>query len=74
MSFIGKNLLIKIDSRLHQTFPKNANMPFGARSIILVNDLGKFPLAIDKPIHASKGIAKELSNTFTTVATLDIVF
>ena len=39
ISFIGKILLIKIDSRLHQAFPENANIPFGGRSIILVGDL-----------------------------------
>jgi len=40
MSFIGRNLLIKIDSRLHQAFLESANIPFGGRSIILVDDLG----------------------------------
>ena len=69
-----KNLLIRIDSRLNQAFPENANIPFGGRSIILVNDLGQFPPVIDKPLYASKGIAKELWNTFTTILTLDIVF
>ena len=74
MSFIGKNLLIKIDSRLRLAFPENANIPFGGRSIILVGDLGKLPHVMDKPIYASEGIAKELWNTFTIVLTLDIVF
>ena len=58
MSFIGKHLLIIIDSRLRQAFPENANIPFGGRSIILVGDLGKFPHVMDNPICASKGIAK----------------
>ena len=58
MSFIGKNLLIKIDSRLRQAFLENANIPFGGRSIILVGDLGQFPLVMDKPVYASGGIAK----------------
>ena len=74
MSFIGKNLLIKIDSRLRQAFPKNATIPFGGRSIILVSDLGQLPPVMDKPVYASEGLAKELWNTFTTVVTLDTVF
>ena len=74
MIFIGKNILIKIDSRLRQAFPENATIPFGGRSIILVGDLGQLPPVMDKPVYASEGIAKELWNTFTTVVTLDIVF
>ena len=58
MSFIGKNILIKIDSILHQAFPENATIPFGGRSIILVDDFGQFPPVMDKPIYASKGIVK----------------
>ena len=58
MSFIGKNLLIKIDSRLHQSFPENVTIPFGGRSIILVDDLGQLPLVKDKPVYALEGIAK----------------
>ena len=58
MSFIGKNLLIKIDSRLRQAFPEHATIPFGGRSIILVGDLGQLPPIMDKPVYASKGIAK----------------
>ena len=34
MSFIGRNLLIKIESKLHQVFPKNDNIPFGGRLVI----------------------------------------
>jgi hypothetical protein len=49
MSFIGRNLLTKIDSRLRQAFPENANIPFGGRSVILVSDLGQFPPVMDKP-------------------------
>ena len=60
MSFIGRNLLIKIDSRLCQAFPESANIPFGGRSIILVGDLGQLPHAMDKPLYAYKGITKEL--------------
>ena len=58
MSFIGKNLLMRIDSRLHQAFLENANIPFGGRSTILVGDLGQFPPVMDKLVYASKGIAK----------------
>ena len=58
MSFIRKNLLIRIDSRLHQVFPENATIPFGGRSIILVGDLGQLPPVMDKPVYASEGIAK----------------
>ena len=74
MNFIGKNLLIRIDSRLRQAFPENATIPFGGRSIILVGDLGQLPPVMDNPVYASKGIAKELGNTFTIVMTLDTVF
>ena len=74
MSFIGRNLLIKIDSRLRQAFPESANIPFGGRSIILVGDLGQLPPVMDKPVYASEGLAKELWNSFTTVVTLDTVF
>ena len=74
MSFIGKNLLIRINSRLRQAFPENANIPFGGRSIILVSDLGQFSLVMDKHVYASKGIAKQLWNTFTIVVTLDTMF
>ena len=52
MIFIGKNLLIRIDSRLHQAFQKNATIPFGGRSIILVGDLGQLPPVMDKPVYA----------------------
>ena len=58
MSFIGKNLLIKIDSRLHQAFPENATIPFGGRSIILVGDLRQLLPVMDKAVYASKGLAK----------------
>ena len=68
MSFIGKNLLIRIDSRLRQAFPENATIAFGGRSSILVDDLGQFPPVMDKPEYVSEGIAKELWNTFTIVA------
>ena len=52
MSFIGKNILIRIDSRLCQAFLENANIPFGGRSIILVDDLGQLPFVMDKPVYA----------------------
>ena len=52
MSFIGKNLLIRIDSRLRQAFPENATIPFGGRSIILVGNLGQLLPVIDKPVYA----------------------
>ena len=58
MSFIGKNLLIRIDSRLHHAFPENANIPFGGKSIILVGDLGQLPPVMDKPVYAMEGIVK----------------
>ena len=74
MSFIGKNLLMRKDSRLLQAFPENANIPFGGISIILVGDLGQLSPVMDKPVYASEGIAKELWNKFTTVVTLDILF
>ena len=74
MSFIGKNLLIRIDSRLRQTFRENDNISFGRRSIILVGDFEQFPPIMDKPVYALEGIAKELWNTFTIVVTLDTVF
>ena len=60
MSFIGKYLLIRIDSRLRQAFPENANIPFGGRSIILVGDLKQLPHVMDKNPYALEGIAKEL--------------
>ena len=52
MSFIGKNLLMRIDSRLHQAFPENANIPFGVRSIILVSDWRQIPCVMDKHPYA----------------------
>ena len=55
---LEKIKLIKIDSRLHQSFRENANIPFGGRSIILVGDLGQFPPFMDKPVYESEGIAK----------------
>ena len=58
MSFIGKNLLMRIDSLLRQAFPENANIPFGGRSIILVSDLGQLSPVMDKIVYASKGIEK----------------
>ena len=58
MSFIGKNILIRIDSRLRQAFPENANIPFGGRSILLVSDLGQLLFVMDKTIYASEGIEK----------------
>jgi hypothetical protein len=51
-------MLTKINSRLLHAFPKNANIPFGGRSVILVIDLGKFPLFMDKPVYASEGLVK----------------
>ena len=74
MSFIGRNLLTSIDSRLRQAFPKNSYVPFGGRSIILVGDLGQLPPVMDKPIYASDGQVKGLWNSFTTVVTLDTLF
>ena len=58
MNFIGKNLLTRIDSRLHQAFPENDNIPFGGRSNILVGDLGQFLPIMDKHVYASEGIAE----------------
>ena len=40
MSFTGRNMLRKIDSRLREAFLKNSNIPFGGRPIILDDDLG----------------------------------
>ena len=74
MSFIGKNLLMRKDSRLCQAFPKNANIPFGGRSIILVSDLRQFPHVMDKHSYALEGIANELWNIFTIVVPLDTLF
>lgn len=69
MSFIRRNLLIKIDARLCQVFPKNCTIPFLGRSIKLVDNLGQLPPVMDKPIYACVGLAKELWNPFTTVVT-----
>ena len=74
MSFIGRNLLSCIDSRLRQAFPENSLFPFGGRSIILVGDLGQLPPVMDKPVYACEGQVKELWNSFTTVVTLDTIF
>ena len=60
MSFIGRNILIKIDSMLREAFLENSNITFRGRSIILVGDLGQLPHAMNKPLYASKGITKEL--------------
>ena len=40
MCFTGRNMLRKIDSRLREAFPKNSNIPFGGRPIVLDDDLG----------------------------------
>ena len=64
MSFNARNILIKIDSILQHAFPKNAIIPFGGRSIILVGDFGKLPPMMDKPIYAYRGIEKELWKSF----------
>ena len=69
-----KKLLIKIDSRLRQSFPENANIPFGGRSIILVGDLGQLSLVMDNHVYALERIAKDFWNTFTMVVSLDCVF
>jgi hypothetical protein len=74
MSFIGRNVLTNIDSRHRQAFPKNANTPSSGRSLILVGDLGHLPPIMDKYVHTSEGLAKELWNSFTIVVTLDILF
>ena len=74
MSFIGRNLLIKIDSRLHQAFLENDNISFCGRSILSVGDLGQLPPVMDKVVYASEGLAKELWNSFMTVVILDNVF
>ena len=74
MSFIGKNLLMRIDSLLRQDFPENANIPFGGRSIILVSDLRQFPRVMDKHPYALEGIANELWNILTIVVPLDTLF
>ena len=58
MSFIGRNLLNNIDSRLQQAFIENANTFFGGRLVILVGDLGQLPPIIDKPIYAFEGLIK----------------
>ena len=74
MSFIGKNLLMRIDSLLRQAFPENANIAFCGRSIILVSDLRQLPCVMDKHPYALEGIAKELWNILTIVVTLDTLF
>ena len=74
MSFIGRNLLTHIDSRLRQAFPHNKEVSFGGISIILVGDLGQLPPVMDRPAYACEGHAKELWNLFTTVVTLDTVY
>ena len=74
MSFIGQNLLQNIDSRLHQAFPKNCNVNFGGRSIILVGDLGQLPHVSDKPPYVSNVRAKLLWEEFKTIVSLDKVF
>ena len=73
-SFIGRNILIKNDSRLLQDFPKNVSIPFGGSSIILVGDLGQLPLFISKYVDEYESLAKELWKSFTIVVALDIVF
>ena len=74
MSFIGPKLLIQIDSRLREAFPKNKSAPFGGRSIILVGDLGQLPPVRDKPVYAGKTTGKVLWEKFNIVVTLDTIF
>jgi len=74
MSFIGRNMLMHIDSRLRQAFPHNKEVPFGGISIIFVGDLGQLRPIIERPTYACEGHAKELWNLFTNVVTLDTIF
>jgi len=73
MSFIGKNLLKNIDSRLWWAFLENGNIPFGKRSTILVGDFGKFP-SVMEPTYACDDFARESWNSFTKVVMPYIVF
>ena len=74
MSFVGRNLVTNIYFRLRQAFPENVDTLFGGRSVILVVDLGQLPPVMDKPVYVYEGLAKELWNSFTTIATFDTMF
>ena len=74
MSFIGPRLLIQIDSRSSEAFPKNKSTPFGERSVILVGDLGQLSLVKDKPTYAIKTTHNVLWEKFNIGVTLDIIF
>lgn len=74
MSFIGPNLLLKIDSRLREAFSRTHHLYFGGVSIILIGDLAQLPPVMDKIIYVSHSNAKLLWEQFTTVVTLQTMF
>ncbi|XP_057835431.2 uncharacterized protein LOC131045798 [Cryptomeria japonica] len=74
MSFVGPQLLLKIDKRLRETFPSRQHESFVAISVILVSDLAQLPPIMDRPLYASHSTTLALWHTFNTVVTLDIPF
>ncbi|XP_059067454.1 uncharacterized protein LOC131858279 [Cryptomeria japonica] len=74
MSFVGPQLLIKIDKRLREAFPSKQHESFAGVLVILVGDLAQLPPVMDRPLYASHSMALALWQTFNTVVTLDVPF
>ena len=74
MSFIRTRFFIQIDSHLCEAFPEKNSVPFGGRSLILIGDLGQFPLAIDKPLYVGNMTSMVLWKYFKNIVTLDTIF
>lgn len=74
MSFLGPQLLIKVDNRLRQAFPTRHHEPFAGLSVVLVGNLGQLPPIMEKPLYASHSTMLTLWHSFTDVITLDVSF
>lgn len=74
MSFIGPKLLLKIDSRLRETFPYKTHLYFGGLPMVFFGYLAKLPPIMDMPIYTSCVGAQLLWENFTIVATLEMLY